>query len=92
VSAVRTLKPPEPFEVEDEIRAFDQDRSLLLLGRRRLHCYVRSELVPGAVTVGQTARVRGQRLTPPTAKPFVLVDTDLEGPAVAVDLDDAALS
>jgi len=88
MEVVGTTKPPEPFERKDEIRAFDKDRGELVLGKKPgLRCFVRPELVPNILAVGQDAVVRGQLFTPSIGKPFVIVEGEIEGPAVITDSD-----
>ena len=88
MEVVGTTKPPEPFERTDEIRAFDKDRGELVLGKKPgLRCFVRPELVPNVLAVGQDAVVRGQLFTPSVGKPFVIVESEIEGLAVITDSD-----
>lgn len=90
VEVVGTTAPPVPIERHGEIRAFDRDRGQLLLGKDRLRCFVRAELLPKRVAVGESARVAGRLFTPIVGKPFVLVDEPIEGPAVtAEDADES---
>jgi hypothetical protein len=88
VEVVGASTTPEPFDHVDEIRAFDSDRGQLTLGKERLRCYVRPDQVPKVVAVGVSARVVGRLFAPIVGKPFVLVDRDIEGPAVATDEGD----
>jgi len=92
MGVVETQAPPETFEADDEIRAFDQDRGSLLLGKNRLRCFVRPEFLPSILTVGQNARVTGHLYQPTVGKPFVLVNGPIEGPAVSGDTDDSELA
>ncbi len=85
VEVVGASTTPRPFDRFDEIRAFDIDRGHLILGKDRLRCYVRADQVPKVVAVGVSARVVGRLFAPIVGKPFVLVDQDIEGPAVAND-------
>lgn len=85
IEVVGASTTPQPFDYVDEIRAFDSDRGQLILGKERLRCYVRPDQVPKVVAVGVSARVVGRLFAPIVGKSFVLVDQDIEGPAVAID-------
>lgn len=88
MEAVGTTKPAEPFDKEGEIRAFDKDRGELTLGKQPgVRCFVRPELVPNVLAVGEVATVRGRLFTPTIGKPFVIVESPIEGPAVEADSD-----
>ncbi len=89
LQAVGTSVPPQHFDRSDEIRAFDHDRGLLLLGQKRLRCFARPEHLPRVVAVGHSARVVGQLFSPVVGQPFVLVEQEIEGPAVLTETDDA---
>lgn len=66
---------PEAFDESDEIRAIDLDRGLLVLGRPRVPCFVRPEILEQVVEVGVKARVVGERYRPLSGRAFVLADS-----------------
>jgi hypothetical protein len=65
----------ETFDTKEEIRAIDLDRGLLLLGKARVHCYVRPDQLSEITAVGIQARIRGQLYRPIGSRPFVIVES-----------------
>jgi len=76
LSIVSAEANQEPFDKEDEVRAIDLDRGLVVLGGKpRVHCYMSQEQTGDVTEVGVTARVIGTRYVPQIGRPFVLVDS-----------------
>ena len=74
LKVVSELTPPEPFDMTDQIRAIDLDRGVLLLGKARIPCYLRPELLQAIAQVGIAARVVGQPYRPLKGPAFVLAN------------------
>jgi hypothetical protein len=85
LEVVSELTPPEPFDMTDEIRAIDLDRGVLLLGKARIPCYLRPELLQSIAQVGVSARVVGQRYRQLKGPAFVLADDAEAGERPADD-------